>query len=128
MPKQIDRIVIEFIPQEQQRYDTCGDWFFEDTTLVLKISRMAKPVWEQAVAIHELLEAMACNANGITQEAVDEFDMGIGADLDEPGDSPLAPYRVEHAWATVVERVFIGSVGENWSTYDAAVGDHGCEC
>jgi len=123
----IERIVIEFIPQEQQRYDTCGDWFYEGTTLVLKVSKMAKQTWQQAVALHELFEALACNARGVTQEQVDAFDMGPGKDLDEPGESPLAPYQFEHQCASVAERLFIAAIGESWSLYDKSVGDHGCE-
>lgn len=120
MPKPINRIVIEFIPQDRQRYPTAGDWFHEGDTLVLKISRMSKPAFTYALTMHELFEALACAINAVSQEAVDAFDMGPGADLDEPGDSDLAPYKLEHAWASVVERVFIGSVGEHWLTYDAA--------
>lgn len=128
MPQAIERIVIEFIPQEDQRYDTCGDWFYDGDTLVLKISRMPHEIWQQAVALHELAEALLCNAADITQQQVDEFDMGPGKDLDEPGFADDAPYRLQHTWADVIERTFIAAAGENWSQYDAAVGDHGCEC
>ena len=118
-----DRIVVEFIDQSQQRYPTAGDWVHEDNTLVLKISRMSKEAFTYALTMHELFEALSCKINGISQESVDQFDMGIGANLDEPGDSDLAPYKLEHAWASVVERVFIGAVGEHWLTYDAAIAD-----
>ncbi len=127
MPK-IDRIVIEFIPQDRQRYPTAGDWFHEGDTLVLKISRMGSEVHQQAVAIHELVEALLCNVAGVTQEAVDRFDMVEGKDLDEPGFDAQAPYHVQHCWADVVERTFIAAAGVSWSAYDEAVGDHGCEC
>ena len=118
-----DRIVVEFIDQSQQRYPTAGDWFHEGDTLVLKISRMSKEAFTYALTLHELTEALACKINGVSQEAVDAFDTGPGADLDEPGDSDLAPYKLEHAWASVCERVFIGAVGEHWNTYDDAFAD-----
>ena len=128
MPQPIKRIEIDFIDQSNQRYPTVGDWLYDGDTLILKISRMPKPVWEQAIAVHELVEALLCNVNGVSQQAVDEFDMGPGADLDEPGFDRSAPYHREHCWADVVERAFVAASGESWATYDAAVGDHGCEC
>lgn len=125
MPKQIDRIVIEFIPQEEQRYSTSGDWTHEpDNTLLIRVTKMTE-VYQQAVALHELVEALLCNAADVTQEAVDEFDMGPGAALDEPGFDLDAPYHKQHCWADVVERTFIAAAGLSWSAYDQAVGDHG---
>ena len=127
MPQDIEEIVIRFIPQEDQRYPTAGDWLFEGRKLVILVSRMPE-LYQQAVALHELVEALLCNAAGVTQEAVDAFDMGPGADLDEPGFDLAAPYHVQHCWADVVERTFIAAAGFSWAEYDAAVGDHGCVC
>lgn len=129
MPKQIEEITIRFIPQDDHRYDTVGDWFFEGRKLVVLVSRMSNEVHQQAVAIHELVEALLCNAADVSQEAVDYFDMvGLGKDSDEPGFEPTAPYHKQHCWADVVERTFIAAAGLSWSAYDQAVGDHGCAC
>lgn len=125
MPRPIREIVIRFIPQAQQRYDTCGDWQLIDGILKIDVSQMADWRHECAVAIHEAIEAIACTANGITQEAVDAFDMGPGADLDEPGNDPAAPYHAEHMVATEAEKALIAAMGIAWAEYDAAVGDHG---
>lgn len=125
MPLDIDEIAIRFIPQEDHRYDTVGDWFYEGRKMVILVSRMGNEVYQQAVAIHELIEALLCNAADVSQEAVDQFDMVEGKDLDEPGFDPAAPYHRQHCWADVVERTFIAAAGESWSEYDASVGDHG---
>lgn len=127
MPKQINQIIIDFIPQSEQRYDTVGDFFFEGEILRVKISTMKNPLWEHAILLHELIEALLCNHADVAIEAIDAFDMGPGKDLPEPGFDPAAPYHVQHCWADVVERTFIAAAGENWSQYDAAVGDHGIE-
>lgn len=122
MPKQINRIVVEFIPADEQRYDTAGDWYYyEDDTLVLKISRMSKGIYQQALAVHEFCEALLCNNAGISQEVVDHFDMVVAAS-DDPGMEPTAPYHVQHCWADVIERAFIAAAGESWAKYDAEVG------
>ena len=80
---------------------------------------------QQLVAVHELVEALACNVAGVTQEAVDEFDMGAGSVLEEPGMDPAAPYHQQHIAATVVEMVLASVLGVDWAEYDVAVGDHG---
>ena len=122
---QIKRIEINFIDQSDQRYPTAGDWAYDGETLILKISKMPKEVWQHAILIHEITEALLCYRAGVSQAAVDAFDMGPGKDLDEPGFDERAPYRVQHAWADVCERCFIAATGESWSQYDQAVGDGG---
>ena len=64
------------------------------TTLLVRVSVMLDERHQQLVAVHELVEALACNVDGVSPEAVDAFDMGPGADLDEPGNSPgrAVPY------------------------------------
>jgi hypothetical protein len=119
MPRSISKIVIDFIPHESQRYPTAGDWTYEGDILHIKLSRTKDPRSEQALAVHELLEAIACNANDISQQAVDNFDMGVGANLDDPGDHPDAPYHLQHVLATVVEQIAVKSMGHGWTEHCA---------
>jgi hypothetical protein len=117
----IERVLIEFIPHDSQRYDTCGDWAYDGTTLVLRVSHLPDRRHEQLVAVHELAEALACNVDGVTQDAVDDFDMGAGAELDEPGDSPDAPYHAQHVMAGGIERRLAEAMGVEWADYEAAI-------
>ena len=120
--KSIQRIIIDFIPQSEQRYETVGDWFYsDDETLVLKISKMDDERHEQLIAVHELVEALVCNIHEVSQEAVDAFDMGAGKDLDDPGDSPDAPYHAEHMLASAVERIMASAFGADWEEYERAI-------
>lgn len=123
--RHIDKILIEFIPQSQQRYDTTGDWLYDGDTLIIYASKMPDARHQQLVAVHELVEALACNADGVSQESVDEFDMGPGAVLEEPGNDPAAPYYPQHMAATAIEQLLAVALGVDWDEYDAAVGDHG---
>jgi len=123
--KSFNRIVIDFIPQSEQRYDTCGDWFYNGKTLVLKISRTSDMRHHQLVAVHELVEALLCNVDGVTQEQVDAFDMGIGGDLDEPGNDLMCPCHAQHMIASAVERVVASAMRVDWAEYEQAVQDHG---
>jgi hypothetical protein len=115
------KIVIETIPHEAQRYDTVGDWWFDpDGSLQIRVSAMGDEQAEQLVAVHELVEVILCQARGVSTEAVDAFDLNYH-DAGEPGDSPSAPYRDEHCFATAVERMLCAAMGRSWSAYDDLV-------
>src|SRR5262249_37826766 len=85
--KSITKIVSEVIDHTAQRYDTAGDWWFDpDGTLHVAVSKMSDPRYTVLLAMHELTEAILCRHAGVTTEQVDAWDMGEGADVDEPGD------------------------------------------
>jgi hypothetical protein len=72
----------------------------------------------QAIAVHELTEALLCLHRGISVEAVDAWDTGLGAALDEPGDDPRAPYYREHQAATVIEYQVLKELGMPAEEYE----------
>jgi hypothetical protein len=117
-------INIVTIPHSEQRYDTCGDWWWgPDATWEFRISKMSDWRYEMLVAIHELCECAMCCYMGISQIEVDEFDKAFEArrgegDVSEPGDDSRAPYRVQHCIATGVERVIAALLGVSWSAYE----------
>ena len=112
------KIVIESIPHAQQRYDTWGDWWFDpDGTLQIRVSsdvpEMPTEQHQFLVALHELVEVRLCQERGISQEAVDTFDMSpkaLACD-GEPGDLPDAPYRREHRFAMLIEHLMAHELG-----------------
>lgn len=108
------------IPHTEQRYDTLGDWFERDGVLQIRASQAPDPRYEMLVAIHELIEATLCAHRGITEAAVDAFDLswdGSG----EPGDDRAAPYYREHQFATSIERLMAHELGVDWNEYEAAL-------
>lgn len=116
------KIIIETIPHLQQRYNTCGDWQFDsEGNLTLRISEFPKVGLKASylVAIHELVEALLCQEQGITTEMVDAFDTSFDPLCDqEPGDSPRAPYKREHCIATGIERILATEFGVDWVPYE----------
>ena len=128
----LNEIVIRFIPHEEQRYDTCGDWQIEHprkldpadelaraTRLVISVSKSRSYRSNFAIAIHELVEALLCMEHGVTGEEVDQFDMAWTGEKSrvvcfEPGDDPAAPYYNEHQIATTVERIVVEAFGMPW--------------
>lgn len=123
----ISKVVIDFVPHNKQRYDTTGDWYFDKldpTILHVVVSQSENPAYHSAVAIHEMFEAMLCNLNGVTEEQVDNFDMGEGAAYgDDRGSHPDAPYGTQHRVATMVENMFILSAGISMVQYETTYED-----
>lgn len=107
-------IVIEAISKSQMRYDTLGDWFTDERGHIhIQVDESLSADEQFLIAIHELVELKLCSMRGITQQAVDEFDLQfLGKELPgEPGDHPDAPYRVEHRQAMILEHMMAGFMG-----------------
>lgn len=102
----MQRIIFEAVPQEQQRYDTLGDWFTNaDGDLVIRVTGASfDDPGVALIGLHELVEVLLCRHRGITEQAVDAHDFAFTGD-GEPGDSPAAPYRGEHRFAMIVEHL-----------------------
>lgn len=121
------KITIETIPHEQQRYPTVGDWFFDENgDLHIKISALGDWREEALIACHELVEVLLCKHQGVSQQAVDDFDISYEksraeGSLEEPGDDPGAPYRRQHCLATAVERLLAAELEVVWKEYEEKV-------
>ena len=119
-------INIKFIPQSEHRPvdmigQTVGDYWETENSIEFRITQFDNPSYSQAIALHELIEKFRNNQLSITDVSVDAFDSGPGADLDDPGMSPDAPYHKPHTEADVIERLFIVLSGNDWVEYEAAI-------
>lgn len=124
------KINIQTIPHDDQRYETCGDWWYDDDdVLQIRVSDLGDWRYEALVAVHELVECVLCKHAGVKQEQVDEFDIqyelmrskGYHEPEDEPGDDPKAPYSYQHCVATGVERILATLLGVTWKVYESAI-------
>ena len=118
---EIKDVLIRVIPHAEQRYNTVGDWLFhpsDPTTLLVNVSDTGDWKWNMCVALHELAEAIACTANGVTQEQVDEFDKNWkpGFGYEEPGEDPRSPYFQEHALALTEEQTLFFHMSSDYVT------------
>ena len=109
------QIQIRRIQQEDQRYDTLGDWFYDEHG-TLQIKATAETDDESfLIALHELVEAWLCKKRGVAQDTVDAFDFEWTVEHpqseDEPGDDPRAPYRAEHRFAAILEHLMAHELG-----------------
>lgn len=111
------------IPHRLQAYPTVGNWQFTSGGVpVIFVSNLGNETQELLIAIHELVEVVKCKADGVSQEAVDKFDIAYEknrkeGDLSEPGDDPRAPYYKQHQAAMAVERLCAVLWEVDWETY-----------
>lgn len=111
-------ININFIKHNQQRYNTVGDWQFNmHNDLFISVSESGEPHTDILVAIHELIEAYLCKANGVSEASVDQWDLSHISHPD-PGSIPGCPYYREHMFATMIERSMCAELGHNWTEHE----------
>jgi len=115
------RIIIETIDADKARISgQTGDWSYDDAGN-LYIQVVAQKIMPNVkgsifstenflIALHELVEAHLCLKDGVTQQAVDDFDMAFQGD-GEPGDHPDAPYRSQHRHAMLIEHLMANFLG-----------------
>lgn len=121
------RIVeISVVEHSKQRYDTCGDWKFEDGVLKIYISDLKDERYNFLVAIHELIEAVLCDNDGITTEQVDTYDMNhqddkLGSDCFS--DHPNSPIFLRHGDALSIEWLLARLMNVDWKDYSKRIGD-----
>jgi hypothetical protein len=102
--------VVKTINKKDHRYDTTGDWWFEpDGTLIVVITESGDFYGEFLIAIHEIIEAVLCKAAKIPSELVTSFDIANQL-LEEPGESPSAPYHHEHIVAIGIEDILFREI------------------
>lgn len=123
------KISIETILHEEQRYPTVGDYQTDEHGTYVRVSDMGNEDYEFLVALHELVELYLAKKRGITDEAIDAFDMqferdreaGLHTEDEEPGDDAGCPIRKEHFFATNIERMVALELGVDWTEYDKTV-------
>lgn len=124
------KIIIETIEHKDQRYDTCGDWYWDDDLeeLTIKVSMLPHYFEYEAVlliGVHELIEALLCRRSVISDREVDESDRRHGAlatpEHKEPGDDPKAPYHHQHVFASNIERLIAQRLHINWQQYEQEI-------
>ena len=119
-------IIIKTVPNEEikrRKGFTGADWWWDlDGNLQVRVAAELEDWRERgALALHEAAEALMCRHNGVTVAMVDAFDAEFKGEHSvdvNAGDDPACPYRLEHTYATAIERVLTGALGVDWKPYD----------
>jgi hypothetical protein len=115
------RIVINFIPHNNQRYNTIGDYYESGQIgeVHINISEMKDKRYEFLVAIHELVEMCLCDVSGIKNDVIDNYDKKAEQQgILDPGMEAESPYHHEHVAATGVEMLLANEMNVNWANYE----------
>lgn len=118
------KITIKTIPDSHQRYNTVGDYYTDERgNRIFAVSDMNNWKFEFLVAIHELVESALCQDRGVTDAAIDAFDLSfeekrLKGEVDgEPGNDPSAPYYKEHQFASKIEKMLADELDVDWEEY-----------
>ena len=120
------KIDIETIEHKDHRYETVGDYWEDEGVRYIRVSDMGNEKYEFLVALHELIEQALCKDRGVTNEQIDEWDLGfeeqrkagMRSETAEPGDAEFCPYKKEHFFATNIERLMAAELGVDWREYE----------
>jgi len=118
---------VKVISHKKHRYPTCGDWYYDNNNnLQVRVSRLPDGRYEQLLMVHEFVEALLCDAAGVTDDEVTAFDKEFErqrpeGSVAEPGDEVRAPYHKQHRIATAVEMLLAAELGVDWSEYEKAL-------
>jgi hypothetical protein len=104
------KIEINFVPSEEMRYDTLGDYRVTDDEIEIDVVNDTEFRHQALIAIHELVEVVLCIDRGISMQDIDAHDLGFVGD-GEPGDQPDSPYRREHRFAMMIEHLIAHELG-----------------
>lgn len=96
------KIVIEFIPHNQMRYFSYGDYQEFDDHVLFSIMDTGNDDFNFQVAMHELSEQYLAKKRGIKEEDITAWDLKH-LDSEEPGALEGCPYKNEHAFANIIE-------------------------
>jgi len=132
--KHLPSIFCNSITHKNQRYETCGDYLYENLPGYGKaqkffISRTIRD-YEFLIFIHELVEWYLTLKRGIKEKDITNFDLTFEKEridgkwtYEEPGNDKRAPYRKEHIFATKIEKIVARELGVDWDEYDKTINE-----
>lgn len=108
---------INSIPNNKQDYNTVGDYgYLSRNSYWIRVSRFSTPIYELALACHEMIEWTLCQIAGISNRTILAWDKSH-PDEDNPGTLKGCPYRKQHMIAEAAERLIVRLCGGSWKEY-----------
>ncbi len=110
------KIIMQVIPHNEQRYDTLGDYWEEESGDVwhFRVSDLGDWRYNFSVLLHEFVEYALLKYKGIPEKDVLNFDLSVNEESpyrDDPGFDPDSPYHEEHVYADAMERLIAPHLG-----------------
>lgn len=102
---------------EVERYKTAGDYFLEDTEIVIQVVKQKNDIHTFLIGLHEYFEQFATELDDISEEVIMRHDLAH-PEADEPGELDDSPYRSRHRQAEILERMAAEFLGVDWKEYE----------
>jgi hypothetical protein len=128
---QFPEIIIKAIHHNEQAYETCGNYWWENDKKILQIRVSdTNSHYNFLIAVHELIEAYLAECKGIKEEDITKFDIEFEkmreqypllVGNDEPGDHDKAPYNIEHIISSKIEKWLVDNMELNWKDYEDTI-------
>lgn len=127
------RINLQVIPHREQRYETVGDWWWdEEGVLQIRSSKMDNPRFEQLVLLRELVEVLLADWTrpretsrdyllNRTEDHDKSFELARVDEFSESGYEPKSPVYREHMIASAFEHIAALLMRVNYNEYTRAV-------
>lgn len=118
----LNTTLIRFLPQKKMRFLFYkGDYYYSNGVLHIDICDTGNLLLDRITAVHELIEVILTEAEGITEKKILEFDKQFEEECKaghhnedaEPGDSIDAPYVFQHQFAELVEKMMLNFLKRN---------------
>lgn len=119
------RIVMTTVDVGKHRYPSADDYTDpvikdDEIKFATTIINMGNSDYEFLVFMHAITEQYLCWKHGIKDKEITKFDMDH-PELDDPGNSPDAPYNHEHEIATEVEALLSQELRVSWIEYEKTI-------
>lgn len=115
-------INIKFIDSSEQRYPTCGDYWEEDNSIEIRITKQANLDYNLLILLHEMIEYILTEKRGLKEKEITSYDLMweqmSEPKADEPGNEEGCPYGIEHRIAENYERQLAIQLGIDWFEYE----------
>ena len=117
------------IPHNMQRYNTVGDWSYAKTgELLISVSDCSSfdpgmntaQSTENLIAVHEIIEGLICQARGVSEAEVTQWDLDHPGHPD-PGSIPGCPYYREHMFAEMIEHMLAAELDVDWDVHETII-------
>jgi hypothetical protein len=122
----MQQIKTAIISAASQRYPTLGDYYEDGKgTLHFNISDTGNDTYNKVILVHELVEQILTEYEGIKEEDIFAFDLWVENEIEEgrydgePGDHPLSPYKKQHIFAENIERQIMNFLGLDFKKYES---------
>ena len=102
------------------RNNQVGDYYRQSKTDCFVIKNTGNYDYNRLIFLHEFIEQWLTERDGICEPEINAFD-AAHADADEPAMLTDSPYRSQHIFAELVERLVADKIGIDFTQYEESL-------